>query len=134
MTYRLIIDDDADSSRRPEATIEEPSWRARMNLPSSPPDTAGLGEWAKARTASEAIALIEERGMPLFVSFDHDLGDGRDAIAVVHWIIERDLDQPFLPADFSFEVHSGNIVGRKNIESLLSSYLSFIRGRTAPGR
>ena len=139
MTWRLFIDDDCDTVRRPSITVENTAWRARMNLPLTVPQTAGLGEWVFARDAASAIEAITERGMPDFISFDHDLGDGRDAMAVVHWIIERDLDGYPIPHTFEYEVHSGNPVGRSNIRNLLSGYLDFRhreeaeRGKTADG-
>lgn len=125
MTWRLLIDDDALGSRAPGISIENPQWRVRMNLPAIAPATDHLGDWVLALDAQQAIDAITERGMPAFVSFDHDLGDDRDAIAVAHWIIERDLDDGILDVPFEFEVHSGNIVGRRNIRSLLDNYLDF---------
>lgn len=94
-------------------------------MPALPPMTARHGEWVMARDADSAISLIEERGMPSFVSFDHDLGDGKDAITVAKWMIESDLDGRPFPEDFAFEVHSGNPVGRKNIRMLIKGYLEF---------
>lgn len=127
MTWRLIIDDDVDTVREPSITVDDPVWRDGMNLPREVPDVAALGPWVKARNVAEAVRLIEEKGMPLFVTFDHDLGDGIDSPVLVNWIKERDLDLDFgfIPEGFSYEVHSGNRVGRENIRGLLDGYLSF---------
>lgn len=67
------------------------------------------------------------RGGPSLASFDHDLGDGEDAISFVRWLIEKDLDSDgsLIPRDFRFWVHSQNPVGKANIEGLLNSYLDF---------
>ncbi|MCS4089880.1 cyclic-phosphate processing receiver domain-containing protein [Rhizobium sp. BK176] len=133
MSWKLFIDDDCDGARNPAISVEDGGWRRRMNLPSSVPETAYLGDWVLARSADEAIAIVEELGMPSFISFDHDLGDGKDAIAVAHWLIERDMDGAPFPADFAFEVHSGNPIGRANIRGLIDNYLEFKARNAAPG-
>nr|WP_250808053.1 cyclic-phosphate processing receiver domain-containing protein [Neorhizobium tomejilense] len=125
MTWKLFLDDDCDGVRQPGITVENPAWRDRMNLPVVPPDTSAHGGWVLARDADTAISLMTERGMPSFISFDHDLADGKDAISVAKWMIERDLDGYPIPAGFDFEVHSGNPVGRRNIRMLLEGYLDF---------
>lgn len=132
MSWKLFIDDDCDGVRNPAITVEDRAWRALMNLPVSIPDTSAHGGWVLARSADEATSLIEQRGMPSFVSFDHDLGDGKDAISVAHWMVERDMDGDPFPEDFDFEVHSGNPVGRANIRGLIDNYLDF-RKRNALG-
>jgi hypothetical protein len=132
MSWKLFIDDDCDGARNPAITVEDRGWRRRMNLPVSTPGTEHLGDWVLARSADEAIAVVEELGMPSFISFDHDLGDGKDAIAVAHWLIERDMDGVAFPSDFAFEVHSGNPIGRANIRGLIDNYLAFKRRNAAP--
>ena len=79
-----------------------------------------------ARTYEEAINLIEEKGMPNFISFDHDLGDKiPTGFDLSKWIVEKDLDNNgFIPKDFSFYVHSQNPQGKLNIEGLLNQYLN----------
>ena len=125
MNWKLFIDDDCDGARNPAITVEERGWRSRMNLPAVKPDTSALGGWVLARSADEAMRIVEELGMPSFISFDHDLGDGKDAITVAHWLIERDMDGHLFPEEFDFEVHSGNPVGRANIRGLIDNYLGF---------
>jgi hypothetical protein len=127
MSWKLFIDDDCDGVRKPSITVENRVWRSMMNLPLSAPDTRAHGDWVLARSALESISLIEQLGMPSFVSFDHDLGDGHDAISVAHWMVERDMDGHCFPTDFTFEVHSGNPVGRANIRGLIDNYLEFKR-------
>lgn len=126
MTWKLFLDDDADTVRRPDISVENTAWRIAMDLPPGPPDTSGFGAWKIARSFSEAAALIDQLGLPGFVSFDHDLADGKDGIAVAHLIVDTDLDSlgQALPENFDFEVHSGNRVGRANIRGLLEGYLS----------
>jgi hypothetical protein len=125
MSWKLFIDDDCDGARNPAITVENRAWRSLMNLPAIKPDTSQHGDWVLARSADEAMRVVDECGMPSFISFDHDLGDGKDAISVAHWLVERDMDgQPF-PDDFAFEVHSGNPVGRANIRGLIDNYFEF---------
>jgi hypothetical protein len=125
MTWKLFIDDDCDGARKPAITVENIRWRRRMNLPSDVPATAQLGDWVLARTVDEAMVAVTARGMPSFISFDHDLGDGKDAITFVHWLVERDMDGDPFPLNFAFEVHSGNPIGRANIHGLIGGYLKF---------
>jgi hypothetical protein len=123
MSWRLLIDDEAETRRRPAITIEDRAWRKRMNLPPEPPVTAALGPWVTALDAMAAIGEIERRGMPAFISFDHDLGDGLDSVAVVKWIVETDMDAPIIPDGFAYEIHSGNYVGRTNLRFDIERYL-----------
>jgi hypothetical protein len=132
MSWKLFIDDDCDGARNPSITVEDSRWRRRMNLPATVPETDHLGDWVLARSADEAIATVEKLGMPSFISFDHDLGDGKDAIAVAHWLIEHDMDGVPFPSEFAFEVHSGNPIGRANIRGLIDNYLEFKRRNAAP--
>lgn len=125
--WKLFLDDDADTVRRPEISVENPAWRKKMDLPLDPPNTDSriLGDWKIARSYSEAASLFDEFGLPFFASFDHDLADGKDGIAVAHRMIEIDLDLfgRELFQYFRFEVHSGNRVGRDNIRGLLEGYM-----------
>ncbi len=132
MTWKLFLDDDCDNARNPSITVENPEWRTRMNLPPTPPDVGIPGEWVLARDFDEAVRTMSAQGLPSFVSFDHDLGDGKDGISVAHWMIESDMDGNRIPEGFAFEVHSGNPVGRENIRRLLENYLSF-RTQNHPG-
>ena len=81
-----------------------------------------------ARSVSEAVALIESRGFPIFISFDHDLGDdvpsGKD---FANMICDKVLDKEWsIPKDFTFQVHSDNNVGSENIMGLLNNFLNHI--------
>lgn len=132
--WKLFLDDDAYGARNPKITVEVPEWRKNAKLPENPPETAELGAWVIATSVDEAMNAIEERGFPTFVSFDHDLGDGQDGIALAHALIDLDIDTMGMPADFAFEVHSANPIGRQNITCLLSNYLEFKGRRGEPTR
>ena len=86
-----------------------------------PPDET----WVVVRSSAEAIAWFLNHGCPDEISFDHDLGGEDTAMRVVHWMIETDMDAggAFIPANFSFTVHSANPVGRENLKGLLGGYL-----------
>ncbi len=81
-----------------------------------------------ARNFDEAITLVETLGCPIFISFDHDLGDNiPTGFDFAKWLVECDLDKDglFLSKDFDFYVHSANPVGKENIEGLLNGYGKF---------
>ena len=78
------------------------------------------------RTSQEAIAYVQNHGVPALISFDHDLGGEDTAMNFVRWLIDLDLDiNGSIPEDFSFEIHSQNPVGALNIRTLLESYLAW---------
>ncbi len=82
------------------------------------------GEWVVVRSYDEAVSTVQECGFPLFISFDHDLGDqvpsGKD---FANWLVEKDLDTGAMPDEFGFNVHSANPSGAENIRVLLKRYL-----------
>lgn len=85
-------------------------------------------DWIIARSSKDAIAWISRKGMPDFISFDHDLGGSDTAMAVVHWIIETTLNgHLIIPGNFDFHVHSMNPVGAENIRKTMKKFLEHIR-------
>jgi len=122
MGWRLYLDDDADTVRPPERTVENPAWRSEARLPPNPPDLSHLGEWVIARSVDEAREAVSRLGFPSFIAFDHDLSDGRDAVALVDLLIAMDMEEGSMPPDFSYEVHSKNPWGAPNIHSKFESY------------
>lgn len=88
--------------------------------------TPKTDNWEIVRTSQEAIIFMAENGCSNYISFDHDLGGDDTSMKVVHWMIEKDLEEGnFIPDNFEFNVHSANPVGVKNIEGLLNNYLQF---------
>ena len=95
-------------------------------------------EWIIARNYKEFVDLITLRGVPQFVSFDHDLGlshyghglnndeipydsykekTGYDAAKwLINYCMERRIKHP------PYVVHSMNPIGKSNIESYINSY------------
>lgn len=81
-------------------------------------------EFIVARSLSDVVLLVKTKGMPSFISFDHDLGENMPTgLDIAWWLIEHDLDNDSLPTDFDFYVHSQNPVGAANIKGLLRGYL-----------
>jgi hypothetical protein len=75
----------------------------------------------RAYTAAEAIDMLKT-GTVTFISFDHDLGPERAGTGydVAKWIEEQVHTNP----DFtmpSWDVHSGNPVGARNINMAMLS-------------
>lgn len=99
-----------------------------------------------AKSYEEAVKLIEEKGAPKHIYFDHDLSeehytlDWADHAAwqntrptgmdLAKWIVYKDMREfgKFLPEDFTFSVHSMNPIGAENIRKCLDSYLEYKRG------
>lgn len=71
-----------------------------------------------ARSSDEAKKLVQEKGIPSFISFDHDLGNGDDAMIFVNWLIENYYESS-VPG---YRIHSANPVGTANIISKIESW------------
>jgi hypothetical protein len=84
-------------------------------------DPTGERVWVIARTSSEAIALIEERGMPGYISFDHDLGGDDTSMVFLRWLAEYAMDRG-CRFDFEYFVHSQNPIGAANIIGFIESF------------
>ena len=64
---------------------------------------------------------ILQKGLPDFISFDHDLGEGKSGYDCAKFLIDYCLENSLpLPR---YAVHSQNPVGRKNIEMLFENFL-----------
>lgn len=59
-----------------------------------------------------------------YISFDHDLGLGRNGYDCVKLLVDFDMYYGVLSKDFNFNVHSANPVGAKNIQAYLENYLN----------
>jgi len=88
------------------------------------PERSGL-QYVAAANPREFISLIEEHGVPSFISFDWYLGpDWDNGEAVVKWLIESDrLGEHVIPEDFMFDVHSSDNSKNRAMHALLSDYL-----------
>lgn len=79
----------------------------------------GDSDWLHATTSEEFIQIIQQNGLPYYISFDHDLGGSDTAMICAHWLIDRRFIIP------EYDVHSQNPVGTRNIIGLLESYKQF---------
>ena len=112
--YILFLDD-----------IREPDWIFK--------DTIN-NKWVTVRNYDEFVKTITEKGLPVIIAFDHDLGaehympeikvedyKEKTGYDCAKWLVEycsqNNLD---LPQCF---VHSFNPIGRENIARLLQSYI-----------
>lgn len=93
-----------------------------------PPDDGKV--WAICRSKAEVVEYVAQHGVPYFISWDHDLGEGEPTgFDIAKWLVDYDLDHNVLPKEFSYYVHSMNPVGAANINALLTNYLNFIQDR-----
>jgi len=119
MSYNLFLDD----VREPNTFLQS------------------IKTWVIARDYNAFINIITEKGMPMFISFDHDLAfehypfndDRQDGTRIPYneysektgyhcalWLTEHCMNMNFpLP---EFQVHSMNPVGKQNINSLLKRF------------
>lgn len=58
-----------------------------------------------------------------FISFDHDLGRGKNGLDCAKELSEYDMDHSILSENFDYIVHSMNPVGRINIIQFMENYL-----------
>lgn len=110
---------------------------------------AARWEWVIARNYDEFVEIIQKKGLPFYVSFDHDLAlehypvapmDGgiyvprpisydefkeKTGYHAAVWLVEYCMDNK-LPLP-KWNVHSYNPVGAANIESYLTSYENSVK-------
>ncbi len=84
------------------------------------------------RSFEEAINFVKENGIPSFISFDHDLGCDQmgnilqSGYDFAKWLVDMDIEDIHkFPENFTYDIHSANIIGRNNIKSILNNYLLF---------
>lgn len=77
--------------------------------------------WVVVRNYADALAFFKINGMPRFISFDNDLGEQKEGIDILHWVINYCIDNKCnLPA---IAVHSQNCEARDRMVSLASSFI-----------
>lgn len=115
MTWNLFIDDERDLSNVTWAPLQiQEKYRNE--------------EWVVARNGQEVLDVFLEKGMPSYISFDHDLGeDSGTGYDIVKMLIAIDMETPEdmyrFPENFECYVHSKNPIGKANIEGLLNNYM-----------
>ncbi len=123
MDYNLFLDD----IRTPESAAHHVYWK---DVP-----VYLKNRWEIARNYDEFVKMIQEKGLPKIVSFDHDLAaihydpatwstgfeySEKTGMDCAKWLVEYCLDNKLkLP---QFYVHSQNPVGRENIKRFLHNF------------
>ena len=84
------------------------------------------------RSFEEAINFVKENGIPIFISFDHNLGCDeignilKSGYDFAKWLVDMDIENIHkFPDNFTFDIHSANPIGKNNIKSILNNYLLF---------
>ena len=106
--------------------LDDYRWPEHINM--------ARNEFIIARSYNEAVALVKEHGAPEFISFDHDLADAhyggnfsseKTGMDFAKWLVETDIDNQgnFLPDNFTYNVHSMNPDGARNIRGLMENWL-----------
>ena len=107
MSYHLFLDD--------ERMPGDVTW---IELPSA--------KYVIVRNMAEFVKTIEERGLPIHISFDNDLGarsapEGRDC---AKWLVDQYLDGKFKES-ITFTVHSKNVVAAAWINDYLKRFFEY---------
>jgi len=98
MTYRLFIDDE----RHPPVGEE----------------------FVVVRSSTAAVFAVQSRGLPFYISFDHDLGGEDTSMVFLKWLeVELCTQRLTFPENFQYYVHSQNPVGKQNIINYMQSLL-----------
>ena len=92
-------------------------------------------EWVIARSFEDAKWCVECKGIPQYISFDHDLGPGKDGYDFAKWLWDYiHLNEVDLPEDFMFRLHSMNPVGANNIKEYMLSMLRYYNANRSDER
>lgn len=76
-----------------------------------------------ARSSKEALELVELRGLPQAISFDHDLGGEDTAFKFMWALINGHMDQKWdLSKMEHIQVHTANNVGREKLVKLWENF------------
>lgn len=67
-------------------------------------------------SAIEVLGYCQEYGWEVWLDLDHDLGEAKTGYDICKFIVENQI--PIL----GYTLHSLNIVGKQNMEQLLSHY------------
>ena len=122
--YNLFLDD-----------IRHPSQVANYILPIEAREQYLKEDWVIVRNYEEFVKVIDERGLPNKVSFDHDLADihydpktwtegfvyqEKTGLDCAKYLIEK--IQECVEVTIIIDVHSQNPIGAENIRQLFFNY------------
>lgn len=103
MSFKLFLDDQSG----------EPGLDSFRSPPKDETD------WKVAHSSKIAIDLIDIFGLPTFIDFDCDLGNGDSAMVFCKWLFENYSDAI---DSFEWSIHSQNVVERENLKAYLDSW------------
>ncbi len=113
--YHLFLDD--------ERMPHQVTWVPLPRVEEKQTDT----DWHIVRSYSDFINCIQTKGLPSFISFDHDLGETgeneKSGFSCAKWLVDYCLDNNVLCPEF--QVHSKNPQGASNISGLLMGFQQF---------
>jgi hypothetical protein len=86
-------------------------------------------KWIIVRSSCEFMELIQSRGLPTRISFDHDLGcDSLTGLILLpsgmdccKWLVEYCLDND-IELTSECRYHTSNPAGKKNMEGLINNF------------
>lgn len=81
--------------------------------------------WFNLATYEASINYFLSKGIPEFITFDNDLGEPKEGIDIVNWLIEKDLDFNFLNHNFKFNIHSKNTEANRRMFNKLNDYKKY---------
>ncbi len=81
-----------------------------------------------ARSYDDAVSVLKWCGVPMIISFDHDLGEGKTGYDFAKYFCDQVLDGKINLDlnEFDFTVHSENPVGAKNIEAYMDNFIAHL--------
>lgn len=90
-----------------------------------------MWKWEVARSLAAVEWYLDNIGTPLYISFDHDLGDNvPTGYDIAKLIVDRSLDGTLdISKIKQINVHSANSVGAENIRGLFSSYFRHLEAQ-----
>lgn len=120
---KAIVAKKREETKKPEVDFSKP-WAIWLDDERPIPQSSGF-QYICAKNPKEFIDLIDNHGVPSFISFDWYLGSGWDnGEAVISWLIEADKNGELsFPEDFLFDVHSSDNAKNKVMRTLLRDYL-----------
>lgn len=99
-----------------------------------------LEKWEVVRNYNEFVKVIQEKGLPKLISFDHDLADvhynpstwtegfvyhEKTGLDCAKWLVERCIEERLTLPEYI--VHSANPTGAENIKKYLENYKNEVR-------
>lgn len=82
--------------------------------------------WVIVRTSDAFKQVILEKGLPSYISFDHDLGEGSEnGYECLKWFGDWCMDHGVDMRGIEMNAHTANPVGRDNMAGYIASYARF---------